>query len=168
MPLFLARGHPDRLQDRRHICSVTLCVCLGGAAARGGAATVPPVGGVVPSDVSGSIAAGGRTPGAQTQGVKRRFGLLPRTQPPFWTPDRPDPALFSVLNALNKLRRRVLVVFGARHGDLGRVTLLVQQLLERVHLAALVQGREIRRLRRGRLSPVLIGVELQVPKPGHD
>lgn len=41
---------------------------------------------------------------------------------------------------------RVLVVFGARHGHLGRVALLVQQLLEGVQLVALVQGREISRL----------------------
>lgn len=40
----------------------------------------------------------------------------------------------------------VLVVFGAGHGDLGRVALLVQQLLEGIQLVALVQGREISRL----------------------
>lgn len=43
---------------------------------------------------------------------------------------------------------RVLVVLGAGHGDLGRVALLVQQLLEGVQLVALVQGREVHRLRR--------------------
>ena len=50
------------------------------------------------------------------------------------------------------LAGRVLVVFGAGHGDLGRVALLVQQLLERVDLIALVQGREI-----GRLQHVTMG-----------
>lgn len=38
------------------------------------------------------------------------------------------------------------MVFGAGHGDLGRVALLVQQLVEGVQLIALVQGREISRL----------------------
>ncbi len=33
---------------------------------------------------------------------------------------------------------RVLVVFGARHGDLSRVALLVQELLEGIQLVALV------------------------------
>lgn len=37
-------------------------------------ATVPPVGGVVSCDVSRSIAAGRRTPEAQTQGVNQRHG----------------------------------------------------------------------------------------------
>lgn len=50
------------------------------------------------------------------------------------------------------LAGRVLVVFGAGHGDLGRVALLVQQLLEGVQLVALVQGREI-----GRLQHVTMG-----------
>lgn len=36
------------------------------------------------------------------------------------------------------LAGRVLVVFGAGHGDLGRVALLVQQLLEGIQLVALV------------------------------
>lgn len=44
------------------------------------------------------------------------------------------------------LAGRVLVVFGAGHGHLGRVALLVQQLVEGVQLIALVQGREISRL----------------------
>lgn len=38
------------------------------------------------------------------------------------------------------------MVFGAGHGDLGRVALLIQQLLEGIQLVALVQGREISRL----------------------
>lgn len=36
------------------------------------------------------------------------------------------------------LAGRVFVVFGARHGHLGWVALLVQQLLERIQLVALV------------------------------
>lgn len=39
---------------------------------------------------------------------------------------------------LGLLARRVFVVFWARHGDLGRVALLVQQLLEGIQLVALV------------------------------
>lgn len=44
------------------------------------------------------------------------------------------------------LAGRVLVVFGAWHGHFGRVALLVQQLLERIQLIALVHGREISQL----------------------
>lgn len=44
------------------------------------------------------------------------------------------------------LAGRVLVVFWAGHGHLGRVALLIQQLLEGIQLVALVQGREISRL----------------------
>lgn len=40
------------------------------------------------------------------------------------------------------------MVLGAVHGGLGRVALLLQQLLEGVQLVGLVQGREVRRLRR--------------------
>lgn len=44
------------------------------------------------------------------------------------------------------LAGRVFVVLGAGHGDLGRVALLLQQLVEGVQLVTLVQGREISRL----------------------
>lgn len=56
------------------------------------------------------------------------------------------------------LAGRVLV-FGAGHGDLGRVALLLQQVLEGVQLVALVQGREI-----GRLQHVTTCSEPQPPQ----
>lgn len=50
------------------------------------------------------------------------------------------------------------MVFGAGHGDLGRVALLVQQLLEGVELVALVQGREISRLQHVTTGSVSTGL----------
>lgn len=73
MPLFLARGQPDRLQDRRRYVRTYVSVvapCRG----RRSAATVPPVGGVVSCDVSRSIAAGRRTPEVHTHTHTRRLG----------------------------------------------------------------------------------------------
>lgn len=69
MPLFLARGQPDRLQDRgqisKHDSMVKYGTCflwLEAAVVWICTITVPSVGGIVSSDVSRSIAARSRTP----------------------------------------------------------------------------------------------------------